>query len=153
MKSAPTIALDYRPSRAIAIAGALIVACAAGAPLLTGWPFAPKLAASLTAFGVGAASLLRFLRPPLCRIAYGEAGWQLHGRDRVHEAELVEHARIGAFLSLTWRLATGRRWHALLAPDNVDADLRRRVILLLARHRDGAGRARSATEPSRNTSP
>lgn len=43
MKSAPTIAVDYRPSRMIALAGGAIVLLAAVAPLLTGWPIAPKL--------------------------------------------------------------------------------------------------------------
>ena len=144
MKSAPSIALDYHPSRAIAFAGTLIVVCAAIAPLLTGWQLAPKIAACVIAVVAGAASLLRFMRPPFRRIVHGEAGWQLHDRERAYDAVLVEHARIGALLSLTWRLATGRRWHALLAPDNADADTRRRLILVLARHRDGAGGSATA---------
>ena len=140
MKSAPTIAIDYRPSRLIALAGGAIVLLSALAPLLTGWPTAPKLAVSLLALAAGIVSVLRFVRPPLRRIAYGKAGWQLRGRERTHDAVLVAHTRIGAFTALTWKLATGRRWHALLAPDNADADTRRRMTLVLARGQDGADR-------------
>lgn len=144
MKSAPTIAVDYRPSRMIALAGGAIVLLAAVAPLLTGWPIAPKLVVSLCALVAGMASVLRFARPPLRRIAYGADGWQLRDRERAHDAVLVTHARIGPFTALTWRLATGRRWHALLAPDNADAETRRRMTLVLARRHAGAERIETA---------
>lgn len=133
MKSAPTISFDYRPSRTIAIAASIVVALALAAPFLSGLPLAMRVGLALLALAAGVASLARFVRPRLRRITHGEAGWRLLGDEGLHEATLVSHARIGAFVAVSWQLAGGGRRHAVLAPDNVDADTRRRMVLLLAR--------------------
>lgn len=133
MKSAPTISFDYRPSRAVAIVAAIVVAGALVAPLLSGLPLAVRVGLALLALVAGLASLARFLRPRLCTITHGAAGWQLLAGDTLHGATLVSHARLGAFVAVSWQLEGGGRRHAVLAPDNVDADTRRRVVLLLAR--------------------
>lgn len=133
MKSAPTIAFDYRPSRIVAAATAAIAALALVAPLLSGLPGALRAVLALLGAGAGVAALARFLRPRLRRIVHGATGWQLVGDDAAHEATLVSHARIGAFIALSWRIAGGGSRHAVLAPDNLDAQTRRRMLLLLAR--------------------
>jgi toxin CptA len=133
MKSAPTIAFDYRPSRIVAIAAATVAALALAAPLLSGLPLVLRAALALLALLAGLASIRRFLRPRLRRVAHGATGWQLVDGDEAREATLLSHARIGAFIALSWRLADGERRHAVLAPDNIDADTRRRVALLLLR--------------------
>lgn len=133
MKSAPTIAFDYRPSRVVAIAAAAVVVLALAAPLLSGLPVASRVVPAMLALLAGSASITRFLRPHLHRVTHGATGWQLVGDDAVHEATLVSHARLGAFITLSWRIASGGRRHAVLAPDNIDADTRRRVALLLMR--------------------
>jgi hypothetical protein len=133
MTSALTIALDYRPSRTVAFAAAAVVLLASAAALLSGLPAALRVALALGALLSGAFALARFLRPALRRIAHGASGWQLVGDDASHDATLVAHARLGPFIALSWRLAGGGRWHAVLAPDNADARTRRQMVLLLAR--------------------
>lgn len=133
MKSVPTIALDYRPSRLVAGAAAAIVLLTCVAPLLSGLPPTLRALLAASALFAGAASLARFLRPRLRRISHGASGWQLVGEDGPHEATLASHARIGSFIALSWRIASGGRRHAVLAPDNLDADTRRRLALLLMR--------------------
>lgn len=133
MKSAPTIAFDYRPSRIVAIVAVAIVLLALAASLLSGLPVALRMVLATLALLAGAASIARFLHPRLRRVTHGATGWQLVDDDAAQEAMLVSHARIGSWLALSWRIAGGARRHAVLAPDNIDADTRRRVALLLLR--------------------
>jgi hypothetical protein len=133
MKSAPTISFDYRPSRAVAIVAVIVVAAALVAPLLSGLPLAIRVGLALLALATGLASLARFLRPRLRGIAHGATGWQLLADDTLQAATVVSHARLGAFVAVSWQLERGGRRHAVLAPDNVDAETRRRMVLLLAR--------------------
>jgi toxin CptA len=144
MKSAPTIAFDYRPSRVVAGAATAVVVLALAAPLLSGLPLALRVLLAALALLAGGASIARFLHPRLRRITHGATGWQLVGDADVHEATLLSHARIGAFIALSWSLAGGGRRHAVLAPDNIDADTRRRVALLLMRADVVAGDAHAA---------
>jgi len=133
MKSAPTIAFDYRPSRIVAIAAVAVVLLALAAPWLSGLPSALRLVLSTLVLLAGVTSIVHFLRPRLHRVTHGATGWQLVGDDAAHEAALLSHARIGSFITLSWRIAGGGRRHAVLAPDNTDPDTRRRVALLLMR--------------------
>ena len=134
MKSAPSIAFDYRPARAIAaLAGALVVAAAASA-----WPSAlpafAKVALSIAATGYGIAALHRFVRADFRRIAYRASGWVLvDGTGSEHAVALASHTRHGAWIALDFRLDGGRRFRALIGPGNADAETRRRLILLLSR--------------------
>lgn len=144
MKSVPTIAFDYRPSRIVAAAACAVALLALAAPLLSGVAPALRLGLALLALAAGVVALARFLRPRLRRISHGAAGWQLVDDAVAHEATLVSHARLGAFIALSWRIPGGGRRHAVLAPDNVDAQTWRRIALLLARADAAAGDDRSA---------
>ncbi|NCT68447.1 MAG: hypothetical protein GXC76_12530 [Rhodanobacteraceae bacterium] len=134
MKSAPTIEFDYRPSRRVGALAAVVAATAALAPWLTGLPWSLCAVLSLLAVVLGAVALHRFRHPPFRRIARRDAGWLLvDAAGDEHAAELKAHARLGALITLDLRLERGPRFRALLAPDNLDADTRRRLVLVLAR--------------------
>lgn len=134
MKSAPTIAFDYRPSRWIVIAGGVILALAVLAPWLTALPFIASAILSLAAFATGFRALRLHARPRFRRIAWRASGWSLiDPAGEEHAALLTSHAHLGALLSLSFRHGLRARFQALLAPDNLDAQTRRRLILLLTR--------------------
>lgn len=134
MKSAPTIAFDYRPSRRVAAAALVASAAAALAPWLSALPSAASIAVSLGVLAVTATGISRFLRPPIRRIAHGAAGWTLvDGVDVEHAAILVSKARLGSLLALGFRYGPKAHLRALITADNLDADRRRRLVLLLAR--------------------
>jgi hypothetical protein len=134
MRSAPSIAFDYRPARAIAALTILIVLAAATAPWLSAAAPRAKAAVSVAAFGYGVIALRRFARTRFVRIAYGARGWVLvdeAGAERA--ADLGAHSRYGHWIALDFRLDRKRRFRALVGPGNADADTRRRLILLLSR--------------------
>lgn len=134
MKSAPAIAFDVQPSRRIGAAAAAIALLATAAPWLTGFPLWGRALCSLAAFAFAALALRGFLRPRFRRVAWRESGWTLVDRDGAeHVAALESHAHLGALLALGFRLGPRRRFRLVLAPDNLDADSRRRLVLLLAR--------------------
>jgi toxin CptA len=134
VKSAPTIAFDYRPSRGIAIAATVVVMAAVMAPWFTGLHWSVALALSTAALIIGMAALKRFTHTAFRRIAYQASGWKLVDADEVEYAvDLMAHTRLGIWLVLDFRQARDHRFRAVLGPDNVDAETRRRLILLLAR--------------------
>lgn len=134
MKSAPTIAFDYRPSRGITIVASIVLIAAVAAPWLSGLPSSAGIALSLAALVVGIAALKRFTHAAYRRIAYQASGWKLVDVDEAeHAVDLRAHTRLGSWLVLDFRNAGRRRFRAVLGPDNVDAETRRRLILLLAR--------------------
>ena len=134
MKSAPSIAFDARPSRALSYAVALGVFAAIVAPWRTDLPVTARVVASLAVFLVGVVSLRRFVRTRAMRIAFGASGWTLAGAEGDPEpVDLVAHRLLGAWLSLDFRTASRRRVRVVLGPDNCDADTRRRLALMLAR--------------------
>ena len=134
MKSAPTIAFDFSPSRWIGGAAVLICVGATLAPWLSAWPLALRGALSLAAFAVGARALRRHWNPLFRRIAYRASGWVLiDASNEEHEAILESHALLGVLLSLGFRHGPHARFRAVLGPDNLDADTRRRLILMLSR--------------------
>lgn len=134
MKSAPTIAFDYRPSRGIAVVASVVVIAAMAAPWFSGLPWSARIALSLAAFVVGAVALKRFTHTAFRRIAYQTSGWKLVDVDEAeHAVDLMVHMRLGRWLVLDFRNARRGRFRAVLGPDNVDAETRRRLTLLLAR--------------------
>ncbi|GAA0704728.1 hypothetical protein [Dokdonella soli] len=134
MKSAPTIAFDYRPSRRIGAAAAAVCVCAVLAPWLSGLPLPARVMLSLFALAAGSHALWRFLHPPFRRAAFRESGWLLvDTRGEEHPALLESHAHLGALLALSLRYAPRARFRVLLAPDNLDAGSRRRLVAMLAR--------------------
>jgi hypothetical protein len=134
MKSAPSIAFDYRPPPEIVALTGLVLAAAAASPWLSAMPIAANAAISIAATAYGVAALRRFARRGFRRIAHRAAGWALVDGDGVeHAAALASHARYGAWFSLDFRLDRGRRVRVLIGPCNTDAETRRRLILLLSR--------------------
>ncbi len=134
MKSAPTIAFDYRPSRWIGAAAVLVSVCAVLAPWLSGLPPVAGASLSLAALMFAALVLRRFWQPPIRRVAFRASGWMLVDADGAELPALLEsHAHLGVLLVLGFRHASRARFHALLAPDNLDAGTRRRLIVLLSR--------------------
>jgi hypothetical protein len=115
----------------LAVGGACV---ALVAPWLSGLSIGPRLALSLTSVLAAIKAIKRFNRPGFRRIAYGAVGWILVGAiDAEYHVELIAHSRMGAWLVLDFRGADGRRFRAVLGPGNIDADTRRRLILLLSR--------------------
>jgi hypothetical protein len=134
MRSAPSIAFDVRPSRALACAAAGGVVAATIAPWQSALPMSLCLFASIAALLVGFVALRRFARPRFERVAYGAIGWTLAvANAEATPAELVAHRRLGPWLALDFRTVARKRFRLVLGPDNSDADTRRRLALMLAR--------------------
>ncbi len=133
MRSAPAIAFDYRPSRLLGVLGALVGLLAIVAPWASGLGTPAGLLVSLAALALATRAVRRHVRPRFRRIACRDGEWfllDLGGRE--HPAGLVTRTRIGVLLALDF--AVGRsRARMVLLPDNLDAETRRRLILLLAR--------------------
>lgn len=135
MKSAPAIAFDYQPSRWLAASIlmvavlALIALAASGIP-----PWAAFMLAGVTC-AYAALTLRRMLRSPTRRVAWHQAGhWRLADNDGVEHMAELQHAVVrGGWIVLTLRTADGARLPLVLAPDNCDADVRRRLRVRLAR--------------------
>jgi len=132
MTSAPAIGFDYRPSRlpgrllAIAAALALVAIGLCGAPAgLKLVLMAGTLALAILAGG-------RSRRSSIAGVGCGPDGWIVYEADRRQlPAMLLSHRVIGTCVLL--RLKTSVAIETLLlAPDNSDADIRRRLRMRLA---------------------
>ena len=135
MKSAPAIVFDYRPSRWLAAAACLIAFAGLLALFYSGVPpWAQFLAAALACFYAGY-GLLRFLRHPVRRAAWDEAGhWRLADADgNGHLADLQQALVRGPWIVLRLRRRDAAHIAIILGPDNSDADTRRRLRVRLAR--------------------
>lgn len=133
MKSAPGIAFDYRPSRLIALAVSAITLFAVLAVLLSGLPFWQKIVIALIALISGALGLRRHLTRDVVRIARGEGGWRLVDREgRESVVTLAGHVQRGFLLVLAFAGEGWRQRRLVLAPDNIDRETRRRLLLVLA---------------------
>ncbi|WP_300619249.1 protein YgfX [Dokdonella sp.] len=134
MTSAPAIAFDLNPSRRIGAAAVVVGLLASAAPWLTGLPLPPRLLLSFAAVVLAGFSLHRFLRPPFRRAARHASGWTLvDRRGDEHPAILETPVRLGSVLALDFRFGTRQRFRFVVAPDNLDAETRRRLALLVAR--------------------
>jgi hypothetical protein len=134
MRSVPAITFDYRPSRWIGAAAASAVLLAVAAPWLSGSPPPLRAVLSLAALLIGARALHRHWHPAFRRIVHQPSGWMLVDASNAESPAVLEsHAQVGALLALGFRHGPRARFRALLLPDNLDADTRRRLRLLLAR--------------------
>lgn len=141
MKSAPSIAFDYAPSRLLFVALCVATVLAVAAPWLSALPVVVCVVLSLLAIIVATIAARSFRAPPFVRIAYRGDGWVLLDRAGVEHAALLHAYRhLGAFVTLDWRHARRARFRVVLAPDNLDAETRRRLVVLLRRvaHADDA---------------
>ena len=133
MKSAPAIAFDYAPSRLV-LAGVLLLGTfAVLAVLASGLAIELKaLLAILAVAHTGYAAKI-FGTRPITRIAHGEAGWLLIDRNGDERAvELCRHVRRGFLLVLEFGAPAEPVRRFVLTPDNIDAETRRRLLLVLA---------------------
>jgi hypothetical protein len=134
MKSAPSIAFDYTPSRLVAFAALVITALATASPFLTDIPLASALAASVLPALFTLVALLRFMHPRFRRIARDATGWKLVDAAGVaHPCELTADTRFAQLIALDFRIDGGGRFRAIIGPDNLDRDTLRRLVLRLAR--------------------
>ena len=143
MKSAPAIVFDYRPSRWIAAASCLIALAGVVALCFSGVPLWGTFPAAALACLYAGYSLHRFLRHPVRRAAWYEAGhWRLADADGSERlADLQRGIVRGPWIVLSLRRGDGAHIAIILGPDNSDADTRRRLRVRLARARDAEGLA------------
>lgn len=101
--------------------------------LLSGIPLIAKPFFALAAAGYGCWALYRHLKSGIVRVARGESGWLVVDASGAERAvELIDHVRRGFLLVLSFRQERVRNRFMVLSPDNSDAELRRRLILILA---------------------
>lgn len=135
MKSALAIGFDYAPSRLLAagIAGVWLLALSALA--VCGLPVWVKIALALACSLYAAWTLREFLRPSCRHVLWHDAGhWRLSDASgEGHVAEFVSAVVRGAWIVLTLRRSDGKRMSFVLAPDNCNTDVRRRLRVRLAR--------------------
>ncbi|SEI83015.1 protein YgfX [Frateuria terrea] len=139
MTSAPAIGFDYRPSRVPRQLLAMVAALACVAIALSGVPLGFKLVLGTGVLFLALAAARRSARSRIAGVGYGSDGWALYQADRSQlPATLLSHRVIGTCVLL--RLQTDRATEILLlAPDNSDPDIRRRLRMRLAAQSPAAG--------------
>ena len=134
MKSATAIAFDYRPSRLLAAAIVAVAAVAVASVALSGMQPWLKLVAGTTACAYAGFVLRAFLRTGACRIAWLEAGhWRVQSTAGERIAELLGASVRGPWIVLRLCGNNRKTFAFVLAPDNSDADTRRRLCVRLSR--------------------
>lgn len=132
MTSAPAIGFDYRPSHLPGRLLAAVTALAIVAIALSGAPFWLKVALTAATSMLAVIAARRARRSRIAGVGYGPDGWALYRADRSQlPATLRSHRVIGTCVLL--RLKTDHTNETLLlAPDNSDPDIRRRLRMRLA---------------------
>ncbi|MBS0567472.1 MAG: hypothetical protein JSS59_08695 [Proteobacteria bacterium] len=135
MKSVPAIAFDYRPSRWLLLALALIATFALAAIALCGLNPWIKLALAASTLAYALHSSWRFRHPPFAHVMWHSAGhWRLRDAAGSEQIGELDHAVVlGALIVLTLRVDPKRVCSFVLLPDNVDEEIRRRLRVRLAR--------------------
>jgi toxin CptA len=132
MTSAPAIGFDYRPSRLPGRLLALVTALAFVAIAVCGAPPGLKLALAAGTFALVVPAARRAGHSRVAGVGYGADGWTLYRADRSPlPATLRSHRVIGTCVLLRLRTADASET-LLLAPDNSDPDIRRRLRMRLA---------------------
>ncbi|TAL93722.1 MAG: hypothetical protein EPN69_06920 [Rhodanobacter sp.] len=134
MTSAPAIGFDYMPSRWLQRAMLLVAGLAVLAVISCALPLWIRLALTIAVLLATWRTHRQWVASAVMAAGWGmELDWTLHMAD--HEdvpAELLSFRVLGPFVLLRLR-TVGRGVHALLlAPDNSDADIRRRLRMRLA---------------------
>lgn len=138
MRSAPAIGFELRPSRRLIIATLAMTALAVLAIVLCAAAWWLKCLLTMATLATAGQSIRRLCLPRYRRINHDQAGWQITARDGSSiTAELVQQARLGSLTVLHFRLPQ-QHWRFLIAPDMIDADTRRRLLLTLASLHDPA---------------
>jgi toxin CptA len=145
MTSAPAIGFEYRPSpgyRVVLIAVAALAMLALSLSALSWWIAMPL---SLVVLMAAAHTARRIARSPIAAAGWGaDDSWTLHLSS--HEdvpATLASFRVLGALVLLRFKTARHGTHTLLLAPDNSDADIRRRLRMRLATLQPGESSARA----------
>ena len=133
MTSAPAIGFEYRPSRAFeSVLGAMTL-LALAALWLSALPWWGCLMASLALGGAGMFERRRWRLGTVSAALWATDGhWTLRAGSEDVPASLLSFRIGGGCLWLRLQPMSGRPVSLLLAPDNGDADLRRRLRMRLA---------------------
>ncbi len=139
MTSAPAIGFDYVPSRLLQRGLLVIAALTMLATMLCALPLWVRLALAM-ALLLATWGMLRHLAAPTV-VAAGwsaESDWTLRMADSEDvPASLVSFRVLGVFVLLRLRSTRQGTCVLLLAPDNSDADIRRRLRMRLATMQPG----------------
>ncbi|MFK2876710.1 hypothetical protein [Rhodanobacter hydrolyticus] len=144
MTSAPAIGFEYLPSRWLprllwSLAALVLLAIAS-----CGLPWWLKLPLAVLTVLLVFRAVRRHRASPVKAAGWSsEGGWSLHLADRSDTpARLASFRVLGECLLLRLRSAPLGEQVLLLAPDNSDADIRRRLRMRLATVQAGKGAAR-----------
>ncbi len=134
MTSAPAIGFEYRPSRRLGQVLWLVAALAMLAVALSGLAWGMQVPLLLIVLLATWRARRAVARSPVLAAGWSaDSGWTLHLRSREDVPATLASFRVLGNLVLL-RLHTGGRGVQvlLLAPDNSDADIRRRLRMRLA---------------------
>lgn len=137
MRSAPTIAFEYRPSRTLAATIVVLTVLAMVAIASSALPRLWMAALMIAGFVYGAAAFWRHVHPRVRALAWqGDGDVSLALAERVSsetglQGSLVDARVLGPLIVLSLRWPRGRAALWLL-PDNLGADTRRRLRARLA---------------------
>jgi toxin CptA len=134
MTSVPAIGFEYRPSRVAERVLAAVTALAVAAVWLSAMPWWGCLAASIALGTAWTLEHRRWRRPSIRAAVWASDGsWMLQ---QASSAEMPAHLRsfraLAGCLWLRLEAAPRRPVSLFFAPDNSDADLRRRLRMRLA---------------------
>ena len=135
MTSAPAIGFEYRPSRWLGRVLLAVAALATMALWLSAVPILAKIVLAVTLVVAAGRAWSRFARSPVVAAGWSQrSGWTLRMADGEDQPATL-HAFRTAGDGLVWlHLAVSgpRSISLLLAPDNSDGDIRRRLRMRLA---------------------
>jgi toxin CptA len=139
MTSAPAIGFDHAPSRLLQCALLAVAALAVLSTLLCALPLWLRLMLAILIVVATWDARRRLAAPAVAAAGWsGGTDWTLRMRDSEDvPASLVSFRVLGAFVLLRLRSATHGTCVLLLAPDNSDADIRRRLRMRLAAMQPG----------------
>ena len=139
MTSAPAIGFDYSPSRLLQRGLLLVAALAVLATMLCALPLGFRLLLVILVLLVTWRAHRRLAAPVVVAAGWSDGSdWTLRMTDNEDiPASLASFRVLGVFVLLRLRWARQGTCMLLLAPDNSDADIRRRLRMRLATMQPG----------------
>ncbi|MEI7038011.1 protein YgfX [Fulvimonas yonginensis] len=132
MTSAPAIGFDYRPSRLPSTLLAAVAVLALASIALSGAPWGLKTGLAIVVLASVARALRTLSRSGIAGVGLAGENWTLYRAGQAEiPATLASFRILGTCVLLRLRTAEGVAV-LLLAPDNADADVRRRLRMRLA---------------------
>ena len=132
MTSAPAIGFDYRPSRWPVRLLAIVLALALSAIASSGAPWWLKLLLAAGSLALATHAVRHASRTEIAGVGLAGENWTLYAANRSEVPARLASCRVLRTCILLRLKAAGRVHVLLLAPDNSDADLRRRLRMRLA---------------------